>query len=340
MNDALPNVPQPTNFIDRVKGKAKEIVGSVVGNDDLVDEGRLHEMKADAEQAAQKEAATAAQTAAEAELISKEREWLPRRQLIAEGAEAAARDRLEREAAMAGADLEREAATRRRRSNVRSAPNKPPSLRMSSRPSSSTKPPNARPSESRAWRSTRGGVPRSSRRPSKTRRQERDRASQHHPPYSGESDAAGSPPSHLRSRGPHRKDQERQLAAGHRVGGFEAEVKQVVGSMLRDGELVEEGRVQQARVTELRRAVELEVQADQKRQPEIASCARSRREPRKSATRRGGSAPTRNRSSATNALQSSGLHGSSPRRPRPSRRPPSDARARDRGRTRREAHAR
>ena len=48
-------------------------------------------------------------------------------------------------------------------------------------------------------------------------------------------------------------------------GGFEAEVKQVVGSMLRDEALVEEGRVQQAKVTELRRAVELEVQADQKR---------------------------------------------------------------------------
>jgi soluble cytochrome b562 len=46
---------------------------------------------------------------------------------------------------------------------------------------------------------------------------------------------------------------------------FEAGVKQVVGSILRDEELVEEGRVQQAKVTELRRAVELEVQADQKR---------------------------------------------------------------------------
>ena len=47
--------------------------------------------------------------------------------------------------------------------------------------------------------------------------------------------------------------------------GFEAGVKQVVGSFLRDDELVAEGRVQQAKVTELRRAVELEVQADQTR---------------------------------------------------------------------------
>jgi soluble cytochrome b562 len=47
--------------------------------------------------------------------------------------------------------------------------------------------------------------------------------------------------------------------------GFEAGVKQIVGSILRDEELVEEGRVQQAKVTELRRAVDLEVRADQKR---------------------------------------------------------------------------
>ena len=47
--------------------------------------------------------------------------------------------------------------------------------------------------------------------------------------------------------------------------GFEAGVKQVVGSILRDSELVEEGRLQQAKVTELRRAVDLEVQAEQKR---------------------------------------------------------------------------
>ena len=58
--------------------------------------------------------------------------------------------------------------------------------------------------------------------------------------------------------------------------GFEAGVKQVVGSFLRDDELVDEGRVQQAKVTELRRAVELEVQADQTR----AAGARELRERR------------------------------------------------------------
>ena len=114
LSDALPNVPQGTGFIDRMKGKAKEIVGSLMGNDELVDEGRLHEQKADAEQTAQKEAAAAAQTAAEAELISKERELAAERErLVAEAAEAAERDRLEHERATAHADLERAAATQK-----------------------------------------------------------------------------------------------------------------------------------------------------------------------------------------------------------------------------------
>ena len=46
---------------------------------------------------------------------------------------------------------------------------------------------------------------------------------------------------------------------------FEADAKQFIGSMTRDDELVDEGRVQRAKVSELRRASELEVQAEQKR---------------------------------------------------------------------------
>jgi soluble cytochrome b562 len=46
---------------------------------------------------------------------------------------------------------------------------------------------------------------------------------------------------------------------------FEAGVKQFVGLVLGDAELVDEGRIQQAKVTELRRAGELDAQADQAR---------------------------------------------------------------------------
>lgn len=48
-------------------------------------------------------------------------------------------------------------------------------------------------------------------------------------------------------------------------GEFEAGVKQLVGSILRDDGLVEEGRVRQTEVAELRRAVGRKVQADQQR---------------------------------------------------------------------------
>jgi hypothetical protein len=43
--------------------------------------------------------------------------------------------------------------------------------------------------------------------------------------------------------------------------GFEASAKQLLGSFLRDDELVDEGRVQEARVNALRQSVELEVEA-------------------------------------------------------------------------------
>ena len=35
-------------FVERLKGQAKQVAGSVIGNDDLKHEGELHEHKADA----------------------------------------------------------------------------------------------------------------------------------------------------------------------------------------------------------------------------------------------------------------------------------------------------
>jgi colicin import membrane protein len=46
---------------------------------------------------------------------------------------------------------------------------------------------------------------------------------------------------------------------------FEASVKQIAGSILRDEELVQEGRVAQARVGQLRKAVELDALAEQRK---------------------------------------------------------------------------
>ena len=48
--------------------------------------------------------------------------------------------------------------------------------------------------------------------------------------------------------------------------GFEANAKQVAGAVLRDQELVEEGRIQNVKLSELRRAAELKVKAEQTRE--------------------------------------------------------------------------
>ena len=48
--------------------------------------------------------------------------------------------------------------------------------------------------------------------------------------------------------------------------GIEASIKQTVGSVLGDDELVREGRLEQARLSELKRSIELEAIAEQKRQ--------------------------------------------------------------------------
>jgi uncharacterized protein YjbJ (UPF0337 family) len=115
LNDAVPNVPRGGGLVDRVMGKAKDVIGSITGNDQLRQEGALHQEKADAEHEAQRRATTADQIAAEAEVTSKAQELAAERdRLLAEEAEAAERDRLERESAQRQAKVEHDAATRQR----------------------------------------------------------------------------------------------------------------------------------------------------------------------------------------------------------------------------------
>ena len=53
--------------VEGVKGKAKEAVGAVTGNDDLRDEGEAQQRKADAERDVAKKEAEAERSRAEAE---------------------------------------------------------------------------------------------------------------------------------------------------------------------------------------------------------------------------------------------------------------------------------
>ncbi|MDQ1397802.1 MAG: hypothetical protein QOG64_3061, partial [Acidimicrobiaceae bacterium] len=63
----------------------------------------------------------------------------------------------------------------------------------------------------------------------------------------------------------HRGDQTDEWPPSLAFDGFEASVKQIVGSVLRDKTLVEEGRLEQAKVAQLRKAAELETLADQRK---------------------------------------------------------------------------
>ena len=146
MSHPNPNVPISTSFIDRVKGKAKEIFGSVTGNDDLVDEGRLHEQKADAEQAARRKRRRPHRPQPRQSSSARSASSLP----SASGSSQKAPRRLN-EIVSSARELLRTPISRGRRrherprSNAQSAPSKSPLRRMKSRPSSSTRPRSARP---------------------------------------------------------------------------------------------------------------------------------------------------------------------------------------------------
>lgn len=61
-------------FVDRLKGKVKQLGGAVVDDEQLRREGELHEEKADAVEQARRLDAGAAQERAEAEIVARERE--------------------------------------------------------------------------------------------------------------------------------------------------------------------------------------------------------------------------------------------------------------------------
>ena len=60
--------------VDRLKGKAKQVAGSVLDDKDLEREGELHEEKADAAQEAKRRKAEAVQERDEADLVARERD--------------------------------------------------------------------------------------------------------------------------------------------------------------------------------------------------------------------------------------------------------------------------
>lgn len=85
-------------FVDRLKGKAKQLGGALVDDDALKHEGELHEQKADAKDEARRLEAEAAEERDETELVAKERDLaIEQQRLAAEEVADANERRLERE---------------------------------------------------------------------------------------------------------------------------------------------------------------------------------------------------------------------------------------------------
>src|SRR3954467_4691640 len=85
-------------FVDRVKGTAKTVAGTITGNEDLKREGELHQEKADAAETATHLEATAEREQAKAELTAREREIeIERRRVEAETAAETREQQVERE---------------------------------------------------------------------------------------------------------------------------------------------------------------------------------------------------------------------------------------------------
>jgi len=91
-------------LVDRLKGKAKQVAGSVLGDKNLKEQGQLHEAKADAAADARRQATAAEHQEAVADVSAKESELAIERQRLAtdEAADArAARIETERKQAEA-----------------------------------------------------------------------------------------------------------------------------------------------------------------------------------------------------------------------------------------------
>src|SRR4051794_6103177 len=85
-------------FMDRVVGKAKQVAGTVVGDEGLKREGQLHEEKADAAVGGTRREAEATAERERADVTARERELaVEEREIAVEEAAEAREERLERE---------------------------------------------------------------------------------------------------------------------------------------------------------------------------------------------------------------------------------------------------
>jgi uncharacterized protein YjbJ (UPF0337 family) len=115
MEECVPGETPDTRsgVLDKLSGKAKQVVGNIIGNETLAEEGALQERKADTAEHASRLAADAEQTEHEADLTAKEEHnRLEQARVQAELAEHTRADEIEREARAERAAVAAEAARR------------------------------------------------------------------------------------------------------------------------------------------------------------------------------------------------------------------------------------
>ena len=262
--------------MDRVQGKVKEVAGNLIGDEALTREGELHQEKADAEAEAARLAAEAEQAETEAEVVARERELaVEARELEAEEAAAARDERLERERAEEELRIDREHAAARKRSSrprKRSWPRSIATKRQRSRagvPPSGGRGPRGRSGARTCDRSGAGPI--------------------HERRIEGKPDMTitrtvvrtwlktARLPITLAESTLHRGEHTEEWPPALAFGAFESGVKQVVGALVRDQELANEGRLERAQVTQLRKAAELDAIAEA-REAEADAELRARQE--------------------------------------------------------------
>ena len=107
------------SLADRFKGKVKELAGSLLGNEDLEREGRLHQAKADAEDVAAERASDAAAETERARLLQAEQDLIVEgRQIAAEELAADRDERLEEKRRDEEQRVERADAARRAQADL------------------------------------------------------------------------------------------------------------------------------------------------------------------------------------------------------------------------------
>jgi hypothetical protein len=273
----VPAVPDENELAERLKGKTKQVVGAVVRDDDLRAEGELQTKKADAVAQARSDAEEAARESAKADIETRANELRTERaEVAAERAEAAERARLERAEAEAEARINKaaqaqEAAVQRQAAAQRTALDASNARAVHERLEAEAE---AHRLELAAERAKRTAATLGQSNLQKTGALVSQIATLPRVAFTGALDALRLPLSTVEKLSGQADNPAWPPAM--LFADFQAGAKQFAGAFFGDRVLAQEGRLQSARVSELRRAIALDEEARATRQQAEATLTEER----------------------------------------------------------------